>query len=356
MAAPLDDPTLLEDDNLLQQQSEKDKKSRRLKLLFRKAADESEQDQGISDELRQLAPQGSSSREPQDTRTQGPEASGSGDQAEHEEASEEEQSRQASMSPGRHAHFTGDAPIPSGSSIHPRGTSEVSRASAERGSNISGSGAAKKDSAALLSEKAQGKRRRMESGTSTHTRKEARLGSTNPDDVPVELLSDEAITNRATAALTAPGRKDEFGRPIVAAISPGMVRSMAIQDKEDLLQILLDSMPSGAGQSRPIEELQQATPAQVPVQRASTLEKPPTHSTFPGQDMRRSATEPVSLSDLSFVPSRTRGSHTRMPHISVINKMVAGQFVPLWHFTVEGIAVGFEKGQEAKSLLDKLGV
>ncbi|KAE8204764.1 hypothetical protein CF328_g898 [Tilletia controversa] len=253
-------------------------------------------------------------------------------------------------------------PRPAGSSTRPTGVAEVTHAVAERGHNVAGPAAT--GLAAAISDKAAGKRRRMESGPSNMTRKEPRVVAPAQGmghDV-LRMMDDHTVDRMTTEQINPSGVTNDSAQPFAFVISPGMVKSMPEAGKEQLLQVLLDSMnkttaadtvegPSKAHQQTSIH--QAASPRQL----FSSFSAPPTHPTLPAQEMRRSATEPLSLTELSFVPSKTAGTQTRMPHVTIVNKMLAGVHVPLWHFTVEGVAAEFDNGQESsKAVLDKLGL
>ncbi|KAE8245518.1 hypothetical protein A4X06_0g5638 [Tilletia controversa] len=256
---------------------------------------------------------------------------------------------------------------PSDAGVVPSQTSSstsVTRAVAERGPNVAGQAGASGGLSASLTDIAAGKRRRVDSGPADEARKEARVEQPSAETEHLQLLTDEELQTIPVEQTLSKNPQAVGGNPVTYMISPDMVRGMPEQSKQRLLNVLLESFAQGARQESPPVSAppalasQFAVPAAEPIgQHFHTLGESPSHATFPGQDMRRSMTEPASLTELSFVPSRTAGTHTRMPHISVINKMVAGHFIPLWHFSVEGVAAGFEKGQEAsKSVLDKLGL
>ncbi|CAD6901597.1 unnamed protein product [Tilletia laevis] len=366
MSAPRDDsPQLTEDELLRLRQEQSDQTAARMQELMRQATRTG--DQNIiesSDEVKRLALQQSAATSTQQTPFLTPRA---GEQSASTTSTAQGQGADQAIRGGSPRIQPSGADVghwPAGGDARPSGVAAVTHAVAERGQNVAGPAVAASGLAASISEKAAGKRRRMESGSPSTLRKEPRVAAPAQGfghDV-LKVLDDHTVDQMTTAQINPSGITNESSQPFAFVISPGMVKSMPDDGKERLLQVLLDSMGKAAPADtveEPSEVQQQTTIHQTtsPRQLFSSLSAPPTHPTLPAQDMRRSATEPSSLTELSFVPSKTAGTQTRMPHVTIVNKMLAGVLVPLWHFTVEGVAAGFDKGQESsKAVLDKLGL
>ncbi|CAD6888719.1 unnamed protein product [Tilletia caries] len=366
MSAPRgDSPHYSEDELLRMRQEQSDQTAARMQELIRQA-NLSNNPEAVesSDEVQRLALQPPTATSTQQTPFLTPHAGGQSASAASATQSQGAEQTTRSGSPLNQPSGADVGPRPAGSSGRPTGFAEVTHAVAERGHNVAGPAVAATGLAAAISDKAAGKRRRMESGPSNATRKEPRVVAPAQGmghDV-LRMLDDHTVDRMTTEQINPSGVTNDSAQPFAFVISPSMVKSMPETGKEQLLQVLLESM-SKAAPADTVEghsEAQQHTTihrAASPRQLFSSLSAPPTHPTLPAQDMRRSATEPSSLTELSFVPSKTAGTQTRMPHVTIVNKMLAGVHVPLWHFTVEGVAAGFDKGQESsKAVLDKLGL
>ncbi|CAD6946781.1 unnamed protein product [Tilletia controversa] len=299
MSAPRDNsPHYSEDELLRMRQEQSDQTAARIQDLMRQATQTG--DQNIiysSDEVRRLALQQPAATSTQQTlfltpRT-GEQSTSTASAAQGRGADQAVGGGSPRVQPGG----SSVGPRPAGGNDRPSGFAEVTPAVAERGHNVAGPAVAAAGLAASISEKAAGKRRRMESGPSNTTRKEPRVVAPAQGmghDV-LRVLDDSTVDQMTTAEINPSGVTNESSQPFAFVISPGMVKSMPDSGKERLLQVLLESMSKTAAPDT-VEEPSGVLP-RMPIHHAapsdhflSSLSAPPTHPTLPAQDMRRSVT------------------------------------------------------------------